>query len=91
MAEFIMKDKVNKLGLSDNYLIESRATSYEEDGNDIYPLAKNMLEEKNIPFTKHRSTRLEKSDLEKFDYFIVGLVGRDPAVGSRGRIHPVRA
>lgn len=70
MAEFIMKDKVNKLGISDKYLIESRATSYEEDGNDMYPLAKKMLEEKNIFFTKHRSTRLELDDLEKFDYFI---------------------
>ena len=70
MAEFIMKDKVNKLGISDKYLIESRATSYEEDGNDMYPLAKKMLEEKNVPFTKHRSTRLELDDLEKFDYFI---------------------
>ena len=70
MAEFIMKDKVNKLGISDKYLIESRATSYEEDGNDMYPLAKKMLREKNISFTKHRSTRLEIEDLEKFDYFI---------------------
>ena len=70
MAEFIMKDKVNKLGLSDNYLIESRATSYEEDGNDMYPLAKRMLEDENVPYSKHRSTRLEISDLDKFDYFI---------------------
>lgn len=70
MAEAIMKDKVNKLGISDKFLIESRATSYEEDGNDIYPPVKKMLEEKNIPFSRHRSTRVEKSDLEKFDYFI---------------------
>ena len=70
MAEFIMKDKVNKSGLSDNYLIESRATSYEEDGNDMYPPAKRMLEDENVPYSKHRSTRLEISDLDKFDYFI---------------------
>ena len=70
MAEFIMKDKVNKLGIGDKYLIDSRATSYEEDGNDMYPPAKEMLREKNIPFSKHRSTRLESSDLEKYDYFI---------------------
>ena len=70
MAEAIMKDKVNKLGLSSNYLIESRGTSYEEDGNDMYPPAKEMLDKMNIPYTKHRSTRLEESDLDKFDYFI---------------------
>lgn len=70
MAEFIMKDKVKKLGISDNFIIESRATSYEEDGNDMYPPAKEMLESKGIPYTKHRATRLEVSDLGKFDYFI---------------------
>ena len=35
MAEFIMKDKIKKLNLEDKYYIESRATSYEEEGNDI--------------------------------------------------------
>ena len=33
MAEFIMKDKIKKLNLEDKYHIESRATSYEEEGN----------------------------------------------------------
>ena len=53
MAEFIMKDKVKKLGLSDKFYIESRATSYEEEGNDMYPLAKEMLDSKNISYTRH--------------------------------------
>ena len=44
MAEFIMKDKVNKLGISDKFLIESRATSYEESGNDMHYGAKEMLD-----------------------------------------------
>lgn len=70
MAEFIMKDKVKKLGLSDEFLIESRATSYEEDGNDMYPKAKIKLDEMSIPYTKHRATRLEESDYKRFDYFI---------------------
>ena len=70
MAEFIMKYKVNKLGLSDKYIIESRATSYEEDGNDMYPLAKRMLDEKNIPYTRHFARRLEKDDYFKFDLFV---------------------
>lgn len=70
MAEFIMKDKVNKLGISDKYIIESRATSYEEVGNDMYPPAKRMLEEKGIPYTKHYAKRLEESDYDKFDLFV---------------------
>lgn len=70
MAEFIMKDKVKKLGLSDKFHIESRATSYEEEGNDMYPLAKEMLDSKNISYTRHYAKRAEKEDYDKFDYFI---------------------
>ena len=70
MAEFIMKDKVNKLGISDKFLIESRATSYEESGNDMHYGAKEMLDLNNIPYTKRRATRVESTDLDKFDYFI---------------------
>ena len=43
MAEFMMKDIVKKRGLENEYLIESRATSYEEEGNDMYPPAKELL------------------------------------------------
>ena len=70
MAEFIMKDKVKKLGLENEYLIESRGTSDEEYGNDIYPPAKRMLDEKNIPYTTHKATPLLESDYDKYDYFI---------------------
>jgi len=70
MAEFIMKDKVKKLSREKDFLISSRATSYEEEGNDMYPAAKEMLEEKGIPYTRHFAKRLEKSDYNKFDLFI---------------------
>ena len=70
MAEFIMKDKVNKLGINDKFLIESRATSYEESGNDMHYGAKEMLDLNNIPYSKRRATRVEATDLDKFDYFI---------------------
>ena len=65
MAEFIMKSKVN----DNDYLIESRATSYEEQGNDIYPPAKKKLDEEHIPHTRHYATRLEKEDYDKYDIF----------------------
>ena len=70
MAEFIMKDKVNKLGISDKFLITSRGTSYEEEGRDMYPPAKEMLDEKGISYTKHRAKRIEKDDYDKYDMFI---------------------
>lgn len=65
MAEFIMKKKAKKT----DYIIESRATSYEEQGNDMYLPAKKKLIEEGIPFTKHSATRLEKDDYDKFDVF----------------------
>lgn len=69
MAEFILKDKVNKLGLKD-YVIVSRATSSEEIGNDIHRGTKRMLDLNKIPYTKHSATRLCESDYDKYDYFI---------------------
>ena len=65
MAEFILKAKNNG-----NYYVESRATSYEEEGNDMHFKAKEILRLNNIPFTKHKAKRLEENDYEKFDYFI---------------------
>lgn len=70
MAEYIMKKKLKDLNLENEYHIVSRATSYEEQGNDIYPPAKRKLTEKNIPFSNHTATRLEKDDYNKYDYFI---------------------
>ena len=70
MAEYVMKDKVNKLGLNDKFHIESRATSYEESGNDMHSGTKEMLRLNNISFGKHKATRVEYSDIDKFDLFV---------------------
>ncbi len=70
MAEFIMKDKIRKHHLENDFLITSRATSYEEQGNFMHIGARKKLEEKNIPYTNHHAKRLEKEDYEKYDYFI---------------------
>lgn len=70
MAEYIMKKKLKDLNLENEYHIVSRATSYEEQGNDIYPPAKRKLTKENIPFSNHTATRLEKDDYNKYDYFI---------------------
>ena len=69
MAEYMMKDKINKLSLKDVY-VQSRGTSYEEQGNDMYPPAKKELDKHNIKYDIHTATRLEKEDYDKFDYFI---------------------
>ena len=72
MAEFIFKDLVNKKGLGKNFHIRSAATSYEEIGNDIYYLAKEKLEEKNIPNNKRKAIRITPDDYNKYD-FILGM------------------
>ena len=43
MAEFIFKDMVKQAGLEKDFYIESAATSDEEWGNDVYPMAKQKL------------------------------------------------
>ena len=69
MAEYVFKDLVRKEGLEKDFLIESRGV-IADVGSDIHPGTKKMLDLHHIPYDKHISTQLEKSDYEKFDYFI---------------------
>ena len=56
--------------LNDKVSIVSRATSYEEQGNNIYPPAREKLKENNIYYDQNKtSIRLEKEDLNKYDLF----------------------
>ena len=43
MAEFVMKNLVEKAGLESVFYIESAATSTEEIGNEVYPPARRKL------------------------------------------------
>ena len=56
MAEFIMKKLVSQNGLSQNFHIESAATSTEEIGNDIHSGTKNILLKNDVPFSKRKAT-----------------------------------
>lgn len=69
MAEYVMRDLVNKKNLT-GYTIESRATSFEEIGNDMHHGTKRVLRNNDIPIGKHVSTHLEKEEYGKFDHFI---------------------
>lgn len=70
MAECIFEYLVNKNNLND-YLVDSRATSYEEIGNSIYPKAKAKLIEKGVPVKDHKSKRITIDDYYNFDYILV--------------------
>lgn len=70
MAEFVLKDIVEKQGLGKNFYIKSSATSNEEIGNDIHYGTRNKLIQKGIPFEKRKATRLMPEDYNKYDYII---------------------
>ena len=70
MAEMIFKDLVIKNNKKFLFNCESKATSMEEYGNDIYPKAKKVLEEHNVTIEKHVATMVKKDDYDKYDYII---------------------
>lgn len=65
MAMFIMKDLAKKHNL--DLIIESRATSREEIGNDMYYLSQQKLLEKGISFNKHQAQQISINDLVDYD------------------------
>jgi protein-tyrosine phosphatase len=75
MAEFVMKDLVKKAGLSDQFHIESAATSTEEIGNPVYPPARRKLAEHGIDCAGKTARQLQNSDYEAYDL----LIGMDTA------------
>ena len=72
MAEFIMKDFVKKAETEVQFYIESAATSTEEIGNPVYPLARRKLAEHHIDCAGKIARQLRKEDYERFD-FLIGM------------------
>ena len=74
MAEFIFKQMVRERGLSENFVIESRATSSEEIlggvGRPIYRPAQDELRRHGVPFEMRHATLLLPSDAKKYDIFL---------------------
>jgi protein-tyrosine phosphatase len=70
MAEFVMKDLVEKAGLEDSFLIESAATSTEEIGNSVYPPARRKLAEHGISCEGKTARQMTRSDYNRYDLLI---------------------
>lgn len=70
MAEFVMKDLINKKGVSDQFEIASAATSTEEIGNPVYPPAKRKLAEHGICCKGKTARQMTKADYAYYDYII---------------------
>ena len=60
MAEFVMKDLVEKQGLGARFEIASAATSTEELGNPVYPPARRKLAEHGIGCAGHAARQLRR-------------------------------
>lgn len=65
MGEYILKYLTGN-----KYIIESRATSLEEVGNDMYYETKNILSKYNIPYDKHIARQITIDDYNSFDIII---------------------
>lgn len=64
MAEYIFKY------LSNKYIVESRATSREEIGNDMHYKTKEQLTIHNIPYEKHYAKQITIEDYNNFDVIV---------------------
>ena len=70
MAEFVMKDLVEKAGLADEFQIDSAATCRDEIGNPVYPPVRALLEARGISCKGKYSVQLRREDYPNYDYFI---------------------
>ena len=70
MAEVMMNSFLKEKGEESNYYITSRGTSSEEEGNDLYPPVKRILDLHGIEYNKHVAKRVVKEDYDKYDYFV---------------------
>lgn len=71
MAEFIMKELVKAIGISDKFRITSAATSQEEIGNGVYPPVKKLLNSYHIDCSEKTARQISREDIENNDYIIV--------------------
>ena len=75
LSQSVFTHKVNTLGLSDQFLIDSFATSTEEIGNPPHYGTVNKLREVGIPLVPHRAKQITWADYEQADY----IIGMDSA------------
>ena len=70
MAEFVMKDLVEKAGYASEFYIESAAVSAEELGNPVYPPARRELAHHGISCDGKTARQMTRDDHDRFDLLI---------------------
>lgn len=70
MSQFVLQHMVNNMNLSDEFYIDSMATSTEEIGNPPHHGTIRKMKEVGIPVLPHRARQISWNDYDKFDYII---------------------
>ena len=70
MAEFVMRDMVEKAGLDGEIFVASAATTDEEIGNPVYPPARRKLAEHGLGCAGKTARRLRRADYDEYDLLI---------------------
>ena len=64
MAEFVLKDMVQKQGRKDEFIIESSATSFEEIGNPVHRGTAKILDSLGINYSGKRGRKRSVAEIE---------------------------
>ena len=67
MGEYVLKDMVNKAGLSHKFHIASAAVSREELGNPVYPPARREMAKHGISCDGHAAHQITQKEYERYD------------------------
>ena len=66
-AEFLFLDMLRRAGLSEDFRVESAATSSEELGNPVYPPMRRVLAEHGVDCAGKTARQIRRRDYEDFD------------------------
>ena len=75
MAEFLLKDRLKKLNI-DGVMVESKATSYEENGNGVHWGTRKILDGLGISYRGKVSEKLYSHHYNEYD-LIIGMDDRN--------------
>lgn len=70
MAEFVLRDMLQKQGIADQFIIASAATSTEEIGNPVHSGTRRKLKEFGISTEGKTAVQLKKKDYMYYDYLL---------------------
>lgn len=70
MSQSVFQHMADQAGLSNEFYIDSAATSREEIGNPPHQGTQRKLRQVGIPCVPHRARQMQKGEYEEFDYII---------------------